>query len=166
MPFTSEQQQMINEGALQAVKSMGVNVPDTSRKDEDSLEEPPKDASLVIPEGQQMNIDGKYGPADEDTFKYGTIEALNAARKEQALPELTKEDIEKLNTPAAGDEGAAGQSGDAASEEAATGGRRRTKRKQQKKGKSAKKGGKKHRKSSGKKSRRSSSKKSRRHGRK
>jgi hypothetical protein len=46
------------------------------------------------------------------------------------------------------------------------GGRRRTKRKQQKKGKSAKKGGKKHRKSSGKKSRRSSSKKSRRQGRK
>lgn len=51
-------------------------------------------------------------------------------------------------------------------ETAAHGGRRRTKRKQQKKGKSAKKGGKKHRKTSGKKSRRSSSKKSRRHGRK
>ena len=47
-----------------------------------------------------------------------------------------------------------------------TQGGRRTKRKQQKKGKSAKKGGKKHRKTSGKKSRRSSSKKSRRHGRK
>jgi hypothetical protein len=47
-----------------------------------------------------------------------------------------------------------------------TGGRRRTKRKHHKKGKSAKKGGKKHRKSSGKKSRRSSSKKSRRQGRK
>ena len=46
------------------------------------------------------------------------------------------------------------------------GGRRRTKRKHHKKGKSAKKGGKKHRKSSGKKSRRSSSKKSRRYGRK
>jgi hypothetical protein len=49
---------------------------------------------------------------------------------------------------------------------AAAGGRRRTKRKHHKKGKSAKKGGKKHRKSSGKKSRRSSSKKSRRYGRK
>ena len=47
-----------------------------------------------------------------------------------------------------------------------SGGRRRTKRKHHKKGKSAKKGGKKHRKSSGKKSRRSSSKKSRRQGRK
>jgi len=60
-----------------------------------------------------------------------------------------------------------GQSSASASAPApAAGGRRRTKRKHHKKGKSSKKGGKKHRKSSGKKSRRSKSKKSRRHGRK
>lgn len=111
----------------------------------------PADTPLVIPGGQKMDIDGKYGATDAETYKYGTIEELNGARTTQEPPllELTKEDIEKLNSPAV-----------------AKGGRRRTKRKQQKKGKSSKKGGKKHRKSSGNKSRRSSSKKSRRQGRK
>lgn len=109
-------------------------------------------ASLVIPEGQKMNIDGKYGPAD-DKFMYGTIEELNAARKSQEPQQepLTKDDIEKLN---------------------ATGGRR-TRRHNKKSGKKSgkksrrqsKKGGKKHRKSAktgskkSKKSRRYSSRK-------
>ena len=108
-------------------------------------------APLVIPEGQKMNIDGKYGPAD-DKFMYGTIAELNVAREKQEpkLEALTKDNIEQLNaTPApAGDLG---------------GGGRRTRRRNKKSGKKSgkksrrqsKKGGKKHRNTGSKKSKKS-----------
>ena len=142
-----------------------------TKKEDGTYEEVPKDG-LTFEADKYYTPNEEPAPAAEPAAETETATAADAAAEPAAETETAADAAaapaaNNLPIPKEQVEAIAGAVNDYMKDKGKnTTGGRRTKRKQQKKGKSAKKGGKKHRKTSGKKSRRSSSKKSRRHGRK
>ena len=155
----SEYTVIADDAAFQAAPKVFI------KKEDGTYEEVPKDG-LTFEADKYYTPNEEPAPAAEPAAETETATAADAAAEPAADAAVAAD-----ATPAANNlpEGVTEENVKAIAgvvKNVLTQGGRRTKRKQQKKGKSAKKGGKKHRKTSGKKSRRSSSKKSRRHGRK